>query len=230
MSRSLTHAALALVMSASLAASPLSAQEQQAPAPDAQSEVQPQMKTPPAYQPPTPTSAPPSAPVRNMNFGPNYSNGNSWFPNITAPYRQMHVPQPDLVNTPRIEQLISDGKLMLSLEDAISLALENNLGVAVARYTPWLDEANLLLAKSGANGLVRFDPTLTGNFNLSQTTSPVNNPFFAGTGTGAITANPVETPAPAVFGHTFNANFQYTQGFATGTQAQVTFNNQRSSS
>ena len=230
MSRSLTHAALALYIAASLAVSPLYAQDQQAPAPDAQSQAQPQVKAPPVYQPPTPAVTPPSAPTRTVNFGPNYSHGNSWFPNITMPYRQMQVPQPDLANTPRIEQLISNGKLMLSLEDAISLALENNLTVAVARYTPWLDEANLLLAKSGANGLVKFDPTLTGNFNLSQTTTPVNNPFFSGTGTGAITANPVETPAPAVFGHTFNANFQYTQGFATGTQAQVTFDNQRSSS
>src|SRR5215472_16667587 len=230
MSRSLTHAALALYIAASLAVSPLYAQDQQAPAPDAQSQAQPQVKAPPVYKPPTPAVTPPSAPTRSVNFGPNYSHGNSWFPNITAPYRQMQVPQPDLANTPRIEQLISNGKLMLSLEDAISLALENNLTVAVARYTPWLDEANLLLARSGANGLVKFDPTLTGNFNLSQTTSPVNNPFFAGTGTGAITANPVETPAPAVFGHTFNANFQYTQGFATGTQAQVTFDNSRSTS
>ena len=137
MSRSLTHAALALYIAASLAVSPLWAQDQQAPAPDAQSQAQPQVKAPPVYQPPTPAVTPPSAPTRNVNFGPNYSHGNSWFPNITMPYRQMQVPQPDLANTPRIEQLISNGKLMLSLEDAISLALENNLTVAVARYTPW---------------------------------------------------------------------------------------------
>jgi outer membrane protein TolC len=230
MSRGLSHAALALLMAASLAASPLCAQDQQAPAPNAQSLAQPQVQPPPIYQPPTPTSTPPAAPVRSMNFGPNYSNGNSWFPNITLPYRQMHVPQPDLTNTPRIDQLVSNGKLMLSLEDAISLALENNLSVAVSRYTPWLDEANLLLAKSGANGLVKFDPTLTGNFNLSQSTTPVNNPFFAGTGTGAITSMPTKTPPPAVFGHSFNANFQYTEAWATGTQAQVTFDNSRSSS
>jgi len=230
MSRSLPHAALALFMAASLAASPLLAQDQQAPAPDAQSQAPPQVQAPPIYQPPTPTPTPPTAPPRNLNFGSNYSNGNPWFPNITLPYRQMHVPQPELVNTPRIEQLVSNGKLMLSLEDAISLALENNLSVAVARYSPWLDEANLLLAKSGANGLVKFDPTLTSNFNLQQSTTPVNNPFFAGTGTGAITTTPTKTPPPAVFGHTFNANFQYTQAWASGTQAQVTFDNSRSSS
>jgi len=217
-------------MAASLAASPLLAQDQQAPAPDAQSQAPPQVQAPPIYQPPTPTPTPPEAPPRNLNFGSNYSNGNPWFPNITLPYRQMHVPQPELVNTPRIEQLVSNGKLMLSLEDAISLALENNLSVAVARYTPWLDEANLLLAKSGANGLVKFDPTLTSNFNLQQSTTPVNNPFFAGTGTGAITTTPTKTPPPAVFGHTFNANFQYTEAWASGTQAQVTFDNSRSSS
>ena len=230
MSRGLLHAALALFMAASLAASPLYAQDQQAPAPNAQSQTQPQMQQPPPiYQPPTPTPTPPAAPARSMNFGPNYSNGNSWFPNITLPYRQMHVPQPDLTNTPRIDQLISSGKLMLSLEDAVSLALENNLSVAVARYTPWLNEANLLLASSGANGLVKFDPTLTSNFNLTQSTTPINNPFFAGIAAVSASGTPIKTPPPSVGNHTFNANFQYTEAWSTGTQAQVTFDNQRGS-
>lgn len=231
MSRGLSHAALALFMAASLAGSPIYAQDQQAPAPNAQSQTQPQMQQPPPiYQPPTPTLTPPAAPARSMNFGPNYSNGNSWFPNITLPYRQMHVPQPDLTNTPRIDQLVSNGKLMLSLEDALSLALENNLSVAVARYTPWLDEANLLLARSGANGLVKFDPTLTANFNLEEQNTPINNPFFGGTGLSSATTTPVKTPPPNVSGHTFNSNFQYSEGWATGTTAQVTFDNSRTSS
>src|SRR4029077_18367622 len=57
-------------------------------------------------------------------------------------------------------------------------------------------------------------------------------PFFGGTGTGAIgiAAAPVKTPPPAVFSHTLTVNTQYTQGFATGPQAKVTFDNSRSSS
>jgi len=229
MSRSRMHAALALLLAASLAIPPLYAQNQQAPAPDTQSQAQPQMQAPPIYQPPAISPTPPSSPVRQLNLGPNYSNGHSWFPNVIAPYTQMSVPQPELANTPRIGQLISNGKLLLSLEDAVSLALENNLSVAVARYTPWLNEASLLYAKSGANGRLQFDPVLTGNFNLSDAKSPLNNPFLAGVGEISPTGAPVKTPPPAIVNHTFNANFQYTEGWSTGTQAQITFNNQRGS-
>ena len=73
------------------------------------------------------------------------------FRTCIGPYTPIDVPEPPLTNTPRISQLIQNGQLMLSLEDAISLALENNLDIAVQRFTPWLDEANLLFAKSGAN-------------------------------------------------------------------------------
>jgi len=229
MSRSLMHAVLALLLAASLAISPLYAQNQPAPAPDTQSQAQPQMQAPPIYQPPAISPTPPSSPVRQLNLGPNYSNGPSWFPKIIAPYTQTSVPKPELANTPRIEQLISNGKLMLTLEDALSLALENNLSVAVARYTPWLDEASLLYAKSGANGRLQFDPVLTGNFNLSDAKSPLNNPFLAGVGTISPSGAPEKSAPPSIVNHTFNANFQYTQGWATGTQAQVTFDNQRGS-
>ncbi|HXX71634.1 MAG TPA: TolC family protein [Candidatus Acidoferrum sp.] len=229
MSRSRMHAVWAPLLAASLALSPLYAQNQQAPTPDTQSQAQPQMQAPPIYQPPVISPTPPSSPARQLNLGPNYSNGHPWFPNVIAPYTQMSVPRPELANTPRIEQLIANGKLLLSLEDALSLALENNLSVAVARYTPWLDEANLLYAKSGVNGRLEFDPVLTGNFNLSDSKSPLNNPFLAGVGAITPSGTPVKTPPPSIVNHTFNANFQYTQGWATGTQAQITFNNQRGS-
>ena len=44
------------------------------------------------------------------------------------------VPEPDLSNSPRLDQLIRDGKLYLSIRNAIELALENNLDLAIARY------------------------------------------------------------------------------------------------
>ena len=227
------YAVPALLVIASLITSPVYAQNQPAQTPEGQTQT-PQQTPPPQYQPPKVAEAAPESPSRNLqlNMGRDYSNANPWFPKFTAPYTPMHVAQPDLTNTPRIDQLISNGRLMLSLEDAISLGLENNLAIAVEQYVPWLDQANLLLAKSGANGRLAFDPTVTGTVSVSQTTTPINNPFFGGTGTGAIgiATAPVKTPPPAVFGHTFTVNTQYTQGFATGTQAQVTFDNSRSSS
>lgn len=226
------YAVPALLVIASLITSPVYAQNQPTQTPEGQTQAPIQQTPPPQYQPPQVAPGPPESPSRNLqlNAGRDYSQPNSWFPHFVAPYTPVHVAQPDLVNTPRINQLISNGQLMLSLEDAISLGLENNLAIAVERYVPWLDQANLLLAKSGANGKTVFDPTLTGTLSLERTTTPVNNPFFGGTGTLNTSGNPVKTPPPAVFGHTFTANTQYTQGFFTGTQLQVTFDNTRSTS
>lgn len=141
----------------------------------------------------------------------------------------MKSDDPALSNSPRIEQLLQNGRLMLSLQDAISLALENNLAIDVERYTPWLDEVSLLRARSGINGLVPFDPTLTGTLNLQDSVTPLNNPLFAGvipTGTSA----PVNQAPPAYVQHVGNVNLQYNQYFPTGTQFQVAMANNRTSS
>jgi outer membrane protein len=207
MSGRLMHAALVLLTAASLIVSPVYAQSQEAPA---------------AANPAQPA---PSAPDQTRNLqlsvGPDYSRGPRWFPNIIAPYRQTRTPLPMLTNSPRVDQLIQDGKLMLSLDDAISLALENNLDIAVQRFTPWLDEASLLRAKSGVGGKTQFDPSFTTSLSMEQQTIPINNPFFAGVGAGSAVS--------AIINHSTLGNFGYTQGFATGTQLQVTFNNNRSS-
>ena len=79
----------------------------------------------------------------------NYTYGKRWFPNIFAPYTPTYVPEPILTNAPRIEQMIQDGKLRISLQDAIDLALQNNLDIAIQRYAPWLAEANILRTLSG---------------------------------------------------------------------------------
>ena len=220
-----THAVMVIVMAASLVASPIYAQGQQQTPPPAQSQQPPTvLAPPPQYQPPTETQGPPPAPDRKLGLstGPNYSIPNPWFPNFIAPYTPIKVAKPELINTPRINQLIQGGKLMLSLEDAVSLGLENNLSIAVERYVPWLDEASLLLSKSGANGRLGFDPVLNGTLALEQQITPINNPLFAGVNTRIVTPVPLED-------HVTIANFGYTQGFATGTQAQVTFNNSRTS-
>ena len=62
-----------------------------------------------------------------------FPNAGSQFPNLINPYSPVQVPQPKLTNTPRLETLMRDGKLMLSLSDSVALALENNLDIAIAR-------------------------------------------------------------------------------------------------
>ncbi len=64
-------------------------------------------------------------------------------------YRSTLVPQASLANSSRIQDLVRDGKLYLSLEDAILLALENNLDIAIARYNLPIAEADIERTKAG---------------------------------------------------------------------------------
>lgn len=86
------------------------------------------------------------------------------FPNVLAPYQARHVPEANLTNSTRIGNLIQDGKLMLSLDDAIALALENNLDLVIARYNLPIADTDILRTKSGASdrgvntGLVQGTP------------------------------------------------------------------------
>ena len=93
-----------------------------------------------------------------------YSKPVAQFPNLIGPYQPRHVPEPNFANSARIDQLMKDGKLYLSLDDAIALALENNLDLAIARYNLPIADTDILRAKSGAatrgvnTGLVQGTP------------------------------------------------------------------------
>jgi outer membrane protein len=97
---------------------------------------------------PAPLPAAPQAASQRVSFK-DYSKPRPAFPNVLAPYTPQQVPPPDLTNTPRIEQLVQDGKLMLSLNDAVALALENNLDIAIARYNLNIADTDILRAKAG---------------------------------------------------------------------------------
>lgn len=95
---------------------------------------------------PNPQNSPETRPVPTLN----YTQPVSHFPNPVGPYTPRHVDPPNLANTARIDQLMHDGKLYLSLNDAIALALENNLDVAIARYNLNIADTDVLRAKAGA--------------------------------------------------------------------------------
>ncbi len=59
------------------------------------------------------------------------------------------VPPIELANSNRLDELIQQGKLYLSLRDALALAIENNLDLEVARYAPLISQTDILRAKSG---------------------------------------------------------------------------------
>src|SRR6266403_3990776 len=97
-----------------------------------------------------------------------YSKPRSAFPNLLAPYTARHVAPPNVANTPRIDQLLHDGKLYISMNDAVALALENNLDIAIARYNLNIADTDIWRAKSGQatrgvnTGLVQGTPGGTG--------------------------------------------------------------------
>ncbi len=69
--------------------------------------------------------------------------------NPLSAYSPETVPEPQLANSPRLDQLVRDGKLYLSLKDAIDLALENNLDLAIARYNLPIADTDILRTKGG---------------------------------------------------------------------------------
>jgi outer membrane protein len=79
-----------------------------------------------------------------------YSKPKSHFPNPLGPYTARHVAPPNLANTSRIDQLMHDGKLYISMNDAVALALENNLDIAIARYNLNIADTDVWRAKAGS--------------------------------------------------------------------------------
>src|SRR5256714_5157195 len=69
--------------------------------------------------------------------------------NPFSAYKSIEAPPPSLLNSPELTQLIRDGKLYLSLRDAIRLALENNLDIAIARYNLPIADMDILRTKAG---------------------------------------------------------------------------------
>jgi outer membrane protein len=187
------------------------------------------------------------------------------FPNPIAPYMSTHVDVPRVTNSPRLQDLLKEGKIYLSLSDAIMLALENNFDIAIARYNLDISDTDILRSRAGASllgspaGLVQgtqggssstlaagggpggtsagasgagagasglvltangqgpaptiSDPLLTGTVQLERSSTPEPNQFITG--------------APTLVQNTNVYNFQYQQGYRTGTTFTLGFQNSR---
>src|SRR5580704_2694750 len=229
---------------------------------DAQPVTQSAPPSPLLPQAPQPTPTPASQPQHYAAV--DYSKPRSQFPNVIAPYMPAHVPPPNLSNTDRIQQLMHDGKIMLSMNDAVALALENNLDLVLARYNLNIADTDILRAEAGANihgvntGIVQNTPG-GGVGGLSGTVgSGTGGTSVAaggvGTGTNGLVSSTlgigspitsfdpnmnstlqmdrnfaqstsVFSPVPIANTNTGTADFSYLQGFHTGTNFAVGFNN-----
>ncbi len=200
--------------------------------------------------------------MRSTNI--DYTKGNPFFPNPLAIYKAKNYPQPRLGNAPRLDDLLREGKIYLSLADAVTLALENNYDIAIARINLDIADTDLLRAKSGStllgvstglitNTLGGSSSTITGGGGPAGTTSST----AASTGAaGLVLSTNGGGPLPEVLdpvltgtlqyesalipqsitlltgtsnlqSNTGTYDFGYVQGFLTGTQLSVTFDNSR---
>ena len=191
----------------------------------------------PAPQAPAQNSTPATVSLGVSKY--HYTRAPRPFPNLIAPYSPIKVEPFAMTNSPRLDQMVQDGKLNLSLQDAVELALQNNLDIVVQRYNPWLADTAILKTEAGGFGqgitgtafagstavipVINFDPTITTTIGFDDRNIPVNNPLTSGTGVGlsALTALTI---------HTSTYNTQYTQGFHTGTTFFTAWDNTRSSS
>jgi outer membrane protein len=136
-----------------------------------------------------------------------YSQPRSQFPNFIAPYKSRDIALPKLANTPRIDQLMRDGKVYLSLADAVALALENNLDIAISRYNLNIADTDIWRAKAGSatlgvnTGIIQGTPggtgigvgTTTTGGGAGGTTTGIGG---AGTGFGGLVSSTTGVGAP----------------------------------
>jgi len=136
-----------------------------------------------SQQPGSPTPNGPEPKKLPQPTHEDYSKPTPLLPNPFARYIPRDVPPPSFTNAPKIEQLIQNGKLMLSLNDAIAIALADNLDIAVQRYNLPIADTDILRTKAGQS----FLGTNTG---VVQNTpgGGVGGVGSAGAGAGGTTA------------------------------------------
>ena len=100
------------------------------------------------------------------------------------------MPALDLANSPRLQSLIRDGKLYISLHDAIAVAIENNLDLASFRYNLPTALTDLARTKAGYSALGV-------NTSISSPAGASSGSGLAGGG-GVPPPEPVQ-PAPAAW-------------------------------
>lgn len=205
----------------------------------------------------TPTSSPSGESMLTRPAHLDYSQSRS-FPNIFEPYSTPRVSEGSLTNSERLRTLIQNGKLELSLEDAIALALENNLDIDVARYTLEYAQLDILRTKSG--GATRgINPGLFGGVQAFAGTSGGGGGggtggaggLTGGSGAGSVGTTSCCDPVagfnfrwdrnssplnfttvsgvPVVTNQTTSGSAFFAQGFLTGTSYAVAMSGTRQS-
>jgi outer membrane protein TolC len=123
--------------------------------------------------------------------------------NPISKYRGTSIAKSSFENSVRLSDLVKDGKIYLSLSDALALALENNYDLAIARYYLDIADTDLLRARAGSGlrgvGAAVLQNTLGGSSQtLAASGAPGGTSGGATTGTnGVVLSTDGAGPAPA---------------------------------
>jgi outer membrane protein len=155
-------------------------------------------------------------------------------------YGTTKLPNANFTNSVRLGDLVKDGKIYLSLSDALALALENNYDIAIARYDMDIADTDILRAKSG-NLLLGAPSTLItntlsgGSSTLSTGGGPGGTTVGSGSAgsgsSGLLLTTAGAGPQPEAFDPTLTANLKFdhasspsTSFFTGGTAQTNTYN------
>jgi len=150
------------------------------------------------------------------------------------PYTPTDVDMPRLGNTPKLNDLLRDGKLYLSLSDAVTLALENNYDIAIARINLDIADTDILRTRAGStfrgvstglvtNTLGGSSSTVTGGGGPGGTSSASGG---AGTGaSGLVLSTNGGGPQPYSFDPTLTATLEYELATSPQTSTLITGTN-----
>ncbi len=162
-----------------------------------------------------------------VRIGP-ATGGLGWF---THPYQTREVPPINLTNSSRLGALIRAGNLYLSAQDAVALAIENNIDVEVQRYGPLL--AREVLRRAQAGGALRSvglgvaagpqSVSLQGVTMTSSTLSGAGTGVSSGGGIVTQLGPPISTFDPAITAQALfeHVSTPFSNTVLTGTTALV---------
>ncbi len=138
--------------------------------------------------------------------------------NFVAPYRPPQVPALPISSSLPLDSLVHDGKLYLSLRDAIALALANNLDVEVGRYDLLLADTDLARARGGGN-LRGIDYTVVQSpAGVGASTSPLLNTATTTGSASPTSVNVTDLSQVTQIGNSTQESLSEnnTQAFSTG--------------
>ena len=113
----------------------------------------PPPSTPSDVMVPMPQAPKPQGDAYKLYSDQNYAKGQAQFPKFWSVWGVRSVAPPNFTNSALIDRVIRDGKMYLSLDDAVALALENNLDIAIQRYNLVTADTDILRTSSGSPAL-----------------------------------------------------------------------------